>query len=246
MVTGTQSIRRALEILRTISKHNNEGLSLQELIKKTGIGRSTTHRIVSCLIDEGFAMRESRTKRYHVGMDSLQIGLSAISQTSVTESIKPLIMRLARITGDTVFLVIRQGDYALCIVREHGDFPVRIFTIGEGEKRLLGIGAGGLALLAMLSDDEISELYKRHEAELEKSGYPLATLMNKVRKCRKKGYSEMESKITPGISGVGYAFQLSRITYVAISFGAIKSRMSAKRRMELGKLLKNECDKWII
>lgn len=242
---GTQSIRRALEMLRVISEHNNQGLSLQKLTTITGLGRSTAHRLVSCLVEEGFAMRESMTKRYHVGLESLQIGLSAISETSVTDSLKPLIMRLARIAGDTVFLVIRQGDYALCIVREHGDYPIRIFTIDEGEKRLMGIGAGGLALLSMMDDQAISELYKRHEEELEKNGYHLDSLLNKVHQCRIKGYSEMESKITPGISGVGYAFQLSRITHVAISFGAVNSRLNSKRREQLGNLLKNECTEWV-
>src|SRR5699024_10157157 len=137
--SGTQSIRRALEMLRVLAEHNHNGLSLKELMETTGLGRSTAHRLISCLVDEGFAMRESLNKRYHIGLEALQIGLSAVSESSIIDSLRPLIMRLARISGDTVFLVIRQGDYALCLAREHGGFPVRIFTINEGEKRVLGV-----------------------------------------------------------------------------------------------------------
>lgn len=242
---GTQSIRRALEMLRVLAEHNNKGLSLKELTDTTGLGRSTAHRLISCLVDEGFAMRESLTKRYHIGLDALQVGLSAVSETSVTDSLRPLIMRLARMSGDTVFLVIRQGDYALCLAREHGDFPVRIFTISEGEKRILGVGAGGLALLASLPQETIKKIYKRHKVDLEKSGLTIPILKRKIREYKEKGFSETESTITPGISGVGYAFRPSRITHVAVSFGAIDSRMSPERRNELGELIKYECDNWL-
>jgi|SRR5690625_3235315 len=242
---GTQSIRRALEMMRVLAEHNNKGLNLKELMEITGLGRSTAHRLISCLVDEGFAMRESLTKRYHIGLEALQIGLSAVSETSVTDSLRPLIMRLARISGDTVFLVIRQGDYALCLAREHGDFPVRIFTINEGEKRLLGVGAGGLALLASLPKKTMEKIHQRHKAEMEKAGLSLTTLERKVREYKNKGYSETESTITPGISGVGYAFRPSRITHVAVSFGAIDSRLTSKRRKELGELMKFECNHWV-
>jgi len=52
-------------------------------------------------------------------------------------------------SGDTVFLVIRQGDYCLCLHREEGHFPVKVFTTDVGGRRLLGLGAGGLALIAL-------------------------------------------------------------------------------------------------
>ncbi len=242
---GTQSVRRALEMLRVVSEHNDGGLTLKELTQVTGLERSTAHRLISCLVEEGFAMRDALTRKYHVGMESLQVGLSAFAGDSATESLRPLVLRLARLSGDTVFLVMRQGDYALCLLREHGDFPVRIFTISEGEKRLMGIGAGGLALLSMLDDDAIEAVYARHKKGFDKAGCSLPVLLRKTNECRDKGYSETDSSITPGISGVGYAFSLSRITHVAISFGAMSSRLEEQRRQELGQMLIHECGAWL-
>lgn len=242
---GTQSIRRTLQMMRLLAENNPTGLSLKELTQASGLERSTAHRIISCLVEECFASRDPKTRRYHVGMDAMQIGLLAIGGQTITDTLRPLIMRLTRLSGDTVFLLIQQGDDALCLLREHGDFPVRIFTIDQGEKRLMGIGAGGLALLAELPDATIGAIHARHAEEYEQAHCPLATLMRKVEETRQTGHSEIVSTITPGVAGVGYAFTLSKITRVAISFGAISTRLDEYKRQKMGGLLRQECQEWL-
>lgn len=238
---GTQSVRRALQLLRLLALHEPDGLSLKEITLKSGLERSTAHRLVSALVEEQFIYRNTETKRLQIGIDAMQIGASALGNASITEQLKPLVMKLVRLVEDTVFLVVQQGDQALCLMHEHGNFPARIFTITVGEKRLLGIGAGGLALLSTYSDDAIERIYLRHETQYASLGFSLAQLMRRVEETRHVGYSQIVGAITPGISGVGHAFYLSRITQVAISFGAIESRMGLERRQQLGELLKVEC-----
>lgn len=232
-------------MLRLLAEHSPDGLNLKELTEVSGLERSTAHRLIACLVEECFASRDPKSRRYSVGMDALQVGLSALGSQSISDILRPLVMRLTRISGDTVFLVVQQGDHALCILREHGDFPVRIFTIEQGEKRLIGIGAGGLALLSALPDAAINAIYGRHTEEYERVGYTLATLMRKVEETRQAQYSEIISTITPGVAGVGYAFALSKITRVAISFGAISARLDETKRKEMGPLLAQECREWM-
>ena len=69
--------------------------------------------------------------------------------------------------------------------------------------------------------------------------------MLKARQTRRNGYSEIVDGITQGVSGVGYAFSLSQITRVAISFGAINPRLDAARRKQMGELLARECKAWV-
>lgn len=242
--TGTQSIRRALSLLRLIARHNEQGLTLGELTSMSGLERSTAHRLVSCLLEENFARRETDGKRLQLGIDAMQMGFSTMHHVPVTEELRPLAMKLSRLSEDTVFLVIQQGDNVLCLLREHGAFPVRIFTIGVGEKRLLGIGAGGLALLATHADTDIEVIYRRHEETYRKAGLSLPMLLEKCHLTRRNGYASIESTITPGVSGVGYAFSVSAITQVAFSFGAISPRLAGQRRAQMGRLLMEECSAW--
>lgn len=241
---GAQSIRRALHLLRILAQNDNDGLSLQKLTALSGLERSTAHRLISCLVEEQFARRSQEGRLYHLGVDAMQIGFSAMHRVPIADTLRPLAKRLCRLSGDTVFLVVQQGDHALCLLREHGDFPVRIFTIDVGEKRLVGMGAGGLALMAGFDDAVIAEIHQRHAPTYNAAGLSLDTLLSKAQLARNKGYAEIVDGITPGISGVGYAFQISDITRVAISFGAITPRLDSTRRQAMGELLKKECSEW--
>lgn len=241
---GTQSIRRVLQLLRLLAQHDQEGLTLQEIIARSGLERSTAHRLVSCLAEEHFA-RRADDRRYYLGIDAMQIGFSAMHRVPIADTLRPLTKRLSRLSGDSVFLVVRQGDHALCLLREHGDFPVRIFTIDVGEKRLLGIGAGGLALLSEFDDTTITDIHQRNAQAYQAAGLTLSALLQKAQQARAQGFAEIIDGITPGISGVGFAFPISDITRVAISFGAISQRLDTVRRQAMGRLLQKECTNWM-
>ncbi|MFA7668993.1 MAG: helix-turn-helix domain-containing protein [Burkholderiaceae bacterium] len=241
---GTQSIRRALHLLRLLAQNDRHGLSLQQLTAMSGLERSTAHRLISCLVEEQFARRSPDDRRYYLGIDAMQVGFSAMHRAPIADTLLPLAKRLCRLSGDTVFLVVEQGDHALCLLREHGEFPVRLFTIDVGERRLLGVGAGGLALLAQFDDAAIIEIHQRHAKEYDAAGLTIDGLLQKAQATRSKGYSEVVDSITVGISGVGHAFRISDMTQVAISFGAITQRLDAARRQSMGELLQEECSKW--
>ena len=97
--------------------------------------------------------------------------------------------RLARMSGDTVFLVIRQGDHCLCLHREEGPFPVKVFTTDIGGRRLLGLGAGGLAIMARLPDAEVLRIYERNAAEYAQADFTRERLLRAVHQTRAQGWA---------------------------------------------------------
>src|SRR5690625_1315811 len=98
-VSGTQSVRRALHMLRILAHNNATGLSLKELTEESGLERATAHRLITCLVEESFASRERKTKRYFVGIDAMQVGASMLGSRSISDTLRPLVMRLARLSG---------------------------------------------------------------------------------------------------------------------------------------------------
>jgi len=196
-------------------------------------------------VEEQFVEREADSRRYRLGMDAMQLGFSALRRVPMLDTLRPFAQRLARISGDTVFMVVRSGDHALCLLRESGGFFVKVFTMDEGERRLLGIGAGGLAMLANLPDAEIDAIYARHTSAYRQHGKDKTVLLRDIEQTRKSGYSEIVDSITPGVSGVGVAFAMSELTMVAFSLAAINSRLDATRRTEMGRWLCDECDTWL-
>ncbi|THJ31366.1 IclR family transcriptional regulator [Lampropedia aestuarii] len=240
LTSGAQSLRRALMVLRMLGQNQEEGLTLVQVIERVGLERSTVHRLLTCLVEEGFVERQEKGKVYRLGIDAVQLGTAGLRRMPLIDKYDALLQRLARISGDTVFFVIRQGDFCLCLQRQEGHFPVRVFTTNVGEKRLLGIGAGGLALMATLPDEEIAALVQRHAKNYAQMGFSLADMMVAVRETRQAGYSRIVDTITEGVSGVGCAFQVSPTQWAALSFGAISQRLPLARQHELGALLLQE------
>lgn len=237
---GAQSLRRSLGLLRLLASHHEDGITLTEVMAASGLERSTAHRLLSCLAEEQFAERDPETKSYRLGIDAMQLGFASMRRVPLVDSCRPLMQKLARMSGDTVFLVIRQGDYCLCLHREEGHFPVKVFTTDIGGRRLLGLGAGGLALMAQLSDAEVERIFERHVQEFAQANFTRERLMQAVKLTRKNGYADISDTLTVGVSGVGHTFMASPGTLAAISFGAISQRLPARRKKEMAELLRQQ------
>lgn len=238
-VPGTQSLGRGLGLLKLLANHQEAGLKLTEVIAASGLDRATAHRLLSSLVRERFVEKDPLTKQYRLGITSTQLGYASLRRMPMVDTCRPMMLRITRISGDTAFLMVRQEGHAFCLHRQAADFPVKVFTIDAGERRLLGIGAGGMAMLARLDDNEIAALHTKHAVAYRDNSYSMASLQAAVRRTRARGYAEVINTVTVGVTGVGAAIDV-RDMLISVSFAAINSRMDARRREELGHLLVDE------
>ncbi len=237
---GAQSACRVLQLLKRVASHQPEGVRLKMLVIESGLDRSTAHRLLGGLVAEGFVERTDVGKRYRLGLEAMQLGLASVGMPSVVERFRPMMRRLARETGDTVFLIVRSEDYALCLHREEGPYPVKAFVVSPGTRRLLGLSSVGLAILALRPEAEIAAAYARHMSAYERAGVSLDQLHTIAAEARRLGYAESMAPHSHETSGVGCAFRLSATTYAGVSIAAINSRMPAARKRELGERLVQE------
>lgn len=239
-ITGVQSASRALTLLRHIGTHHGQGVRLTDLIALTGLDKSTVHRLLTCLSEEGFIERIAFTKFYRLGVESMQLGLVSGDMAPLVDRFRPAMQRIARMSGETVFLVARSGPYAVCLHREAGAYPVRAVVVEPGQRRVLGISAVGVGMLAQESDENVADIYTRNRLIYERLGMSLDVIRRLVNATRQTGFSEMTDFGPMETSGVGYAFPISATTRVGISISGNNSRMNAQRRRELGVFLQQE------
>lgn len=238
---GAQNMRRSLLVLRVLGRHQEEGISVTDVIAETQLERSTAHRLLTCLVEERFAERDPLTRRYRLGIDAMQMGLASLRRAPLVASYQALMQRLARTSGDTVYLLVRQGDYTICLHREDGPYPVKVFSTRVGDARVLGIGVGGMAILAGLADEDVQRIHGQHAEAFEGAGLGPAAFARAVARTRRSGYSELLDTITAGVGGVGMAIpQPDGKPFAAISIASIQPRMLPARRAELGALLARE------
>ncbi len=236
---GTQSASKALRLLKIIGAHHAEGIRLKDLIELSQIDKSTAHRLLVCLLEEGMAERIGHSKSYRLGVETLQWGFSPSGMDALSERFRPVLMRLARITNDAVFLMVRSGDYVVCLSRVEGDHTTRAYVVEVGVRRLLGSSAVGLAMLAKLPEAEAHEVLARHEAAYRRQKYPLNDLKQLVRRSRNMGYSEITNTNSQA-DGVGVAFEVTKNCWAGISIAVASYRSSPERLKELASVLIQE------
>ena len=239
-VGGTQVLRRGLDLVQLIGAHHSSGMALRDLVALSGLSRPTAYRLVACLVQEGFAEKDALTGRYRLGLQAMQLGLRVMERPPVVERYRRAMKSLARMTGDTVFLVMRQGDHGLCLHRELGDFPIKALVIDVGERRLLGIGTGGLAILAHQTGAEVAAAYARNDKRYRDAGLECAQLLADVQEVRQRGYAVLKDRISVGVAGVGCSLEIEPGSTAAISIATVSPRMSWQRAQELAAMIQAE------
>lgn len=240
--TGTQSIQRAALLLREIAAHNRSGLRLVDLAIRSNLERPTVHRILKSLVVENLVAQNPENRRYFLGQALFEFGLAAAQQFSLRDLCQASLNRIADKTGDTVFLTLRNGSEAVCIDRKDGAYPIKVFTLNIGDRRPLGVGAGGLAILAALPQQQIQEIVSDNTPQLANhGGLGAPALMTHVRQTQELGYSLHDVRSVSGVKAIGAAIRnKTGEAFAALSISALADRMNGKRCKELVALLKSE------
>ncbi len=240
-LSGTQSIERALLLLREIAAHNRGGSRLLDLATRTGLQRPTVHRMLKCLAAENIVQQDPDSHRYFLGSMVFELGLTAAPRYNLKEICHPALTRIAEATGDTAFLTQRSGLDAVCIDRREGAFPIKTFTLEIGMRRPLGVGTGSVAILGALSEEEIRHTIEANAARLPEYGLTAGSLTAQVRRAQKLGYAVRDAPSLAGVRSIGVALRnQGSVAFASLSVSTISSRMNDKRVAELATMLKNE------
>ncbi len=96
--------------------------------------------------------------RYILGRSLVRKGELARQSHRSLADIADSVGRIAALTGDTAFYTERSGSIGICVWREDGNGPFRNNVLSVGDQHPLGIGAGALAILAALPEDEAERI----------------------------------------------------------------------------------------
>lgn len=227
--SDTNSVQKVCRLLRTLS--TPVPLRLADIAEGSGVNKATALRLLDSLIGEGFVLRDEATKRYTLGDEALALGIAMQGRDHIRNRARPALLRLAASTGDTMLLSTRSGVESVCIDREFGSYPIRANYLDLGMRRPLGVGAGSLALLAWLPDDEVAAVLALIGPRLGKR-YPRITvelLEREVQLARQRGYALLLDVVVDQMGGIGVPVLGSDGRAVAaISLAALTSRITPR------------------
>jgi DNA-binding IclR family transcriptional regulator len=197
---GIQVIARAADILRAL-RSAPEGLSQAEVADRVGLARSTIHRLLNALENEGLVESGGPRGRYGLGPE---IGRMAdTARRGLLSSIHPLLEELSQEVNETVDLSVLERNQATFV--DQVVAPHRLRAVSSvGESFLLHCTANGKAFLASMSPQDLARATSGNLARLtEHTITEPAALHQELQRVRAEGIAYDRQEHTEGICAVG-------------------------------------------
>jgi DNA-binding IclR family transcriptional regulator len=186
---GSRTLGRGLEVLKALSQAP-DGATVAALSTRTGLDRAVLYRLLDTLTAEGFAVRDSDTRRFHLGVSVIELGIRATRQLDVRRYALPGMRSLMEQAHEAVCLAVRDRRDVVVVDRvEPRGLSARV-NYPVGTRHALVAGAHGRALLFQFEPELRRDLGASPElsADLETS--------------RTRGYALSLDEIDRGVVGV--------------------------------------------
>ncbi len=240
---GAQSVERATSLLMLLARYRSHGASLRDVVADSGLKQPTARRLLLALMRTGLVEQDAETRRYLLGPSCYVLGTLAADRFGIHGMALEGLVALAQASGDNAFLTLRSGTYGVCVHRQEGTYPIRSHVLSAGDRHPLLVGAGNLAILAALPDQEVNFIIATHGAACF-ARYPhlcAQGLRDGIAEARQRGFSVNRGAIFQGSWGIGTVVRDgSGAPIAALSIAAIEGRLDEARQDELGAALLKE------
>lgn len=234
------TLHKSMLVLRALRDAETGGLQAGQIARATGSHRVTVHRLLRSLDREGLVERDDN-HCYHLGPQAWLLGMAANRRFDLNALAGASLDRIEAETHDTIYLLRHVGDDVLCVGRRDGTYPIKSLVMEVGKSYPLGVGGGGLAVLAALADPEAKEALERVRTRLD--AYPKVSV-TRIRQLladtRRQGYAFWPALISEALVVAVPILDREQRPLGALSCAAIKERLDPRRRLRIVALLKAE------
>jgi DNA-binding IclR family transcriptional regulator len=244
--TENRNIHRVSQVLDALAAAK-AGLRLTDIAEQIQLGKSTVHRLLAGLVANRMVELDEETGRYFLGLKLLAWSSAVKNRFAFARLAEPALDRIAQRTHDTVYLVARVGDEIVCLDCREGSYPIKVLTLGVGDRRPLGIGAGSMAILAALPDVELERIMETQASERAPFPFDEPQLRQMIANARRDGYAYNNVHLFHGMEKVpgmaAIAVPLRRPDgwpVAALHVTTITARLEPPRRESVLAILKKE------
>jgi IclR family pca regulon transcriptional regulator len=195
-----QSAAKVFAVLRAFDVAAPE-LTISEVAERAGLDRGTAFRLIHTLCRLGYLSAVSRSSRFRLTLQCLDLGYSALSQTHLTDLALPLLRALVPDMAEAASLGVLDGADVVYVQR------AQVETARDGLDRRIGrrfsayASALGHAILAFLPRDrQIEVLSTRERVKLsERTLIDLDALLERLALVRRQGYAVSDGENAYGL-----------------------------------------------
>lgn len=237
-----KSAARVLDIFSVLVKHP-DGLSLTELCEILQYPKSSTHGLLSTMLQRGYLRHGRRERTYRLGPALFELGSAYIASTSLVSDGWEVVRSTARICDETVHLAVLDGREVLYVAKEEGTNTIRM--VSAVGKRFPAYATGvGKMLLANLDDDELTLFFPDSETLPQITPNTICNtshIRHAIREARTNGYAIDLQESTPGLCCVAApVYDAHGDICAGISISVPSIRFTETRKHELIALVQTQ------
>jgi DNA-binding IclR family transcriptional regulator len=234
-VAAVLSAGKALTILEVLLQ-TADPLSAREIGERSGVNRTTVHRLLNTLMLHGWVERHAEGG-YRLSVKFLALARVSEQVRGFFEEIRPALLPLSELSRETVHVGVLDGFDVVHVDKieslEHVGVSSRIGSRGVTHRTGLG-----KALLAASSDDYISDYItrgRRRATPYRVEAVEVDTIWASVAETRERGYSIDDEDDSVGVRCLGAAIRGTGGNPVfAISLTGPSPRFTRAKCEELG------------
>jgi DNA-binding IclR family transcriptional regulator len=200
-------------------------LTLAQIVRRTGLPRSSAHRMLDRLVQLRWLRRSGRD--YELGMRLVELGSLAVHQDRLVRAAGPLLAELHRATGLVVHLAVLDGPDVVYLEKV-GDRMIGALPTRVGARQPAHCTAVGKAILAYSDEDAAVDLQARKTKYSIASSSQLAVELAKV---RAHGVAFEREESLPGFGCVAAPIGNPGEAVAAVSVCGPMNRMTFDQRL---------------
>lgn len=239
MVNKVQSVDRAFLILELLS-HYNEGLGITKISNHTNLHKSTVHRLISSLVQNGFVDQCPTTSNYRITLKMYEIGSRRLKDLDILTASKPYTEKISKILNEVVHLVIREEENIVYIDKIKAENTIQL-TSNIGKRVPMYSTSVGKAMLAYTDSKVVEEIWYNTDIKklTENTIIHFKTFKNELLKVHELGFAVDNEENEKGVKCVGAPiFGLNSEVVGAISVSAPSNRITKKNIKKIGDTVK--------
>ena len=202
-MSKVQSVDRVLNLLELVSE-KKDGTTISDLTSKTDLHKSTIHRLLGALVENGYIV-QTEDQKYKISYKLYKLGVNALSGTNVVETARDIIKVLSKDVKEVVHLVVRDDVEVVYVDKENSYSNLSIMGSRIGSNAPMYTTSVGKALLFNAEESEIKYVWDNSEIKkiTTNTHTDYKSFLKDVMVSKERGYAIDDEENEKGIKCTG-------------------------------------------
>lgn len=239
---AVQALDRGLSLLEILAEE--DGLTLSELSRRSGVSASTVHRILLTLESRAYVQHDMERGLWLVGVGAFKTGSAFLRNRRVANMGRATMHALMEASGETVNLGIEDNGEVVFISQVESHDTLRAF-FRAGSRGAMHASGVGKALLAELPEHRVRQIcaFRRLERFTEHTITDLGALLQELAEGRRNGWALDDEERSLGMRCVAAPIFNEHAEAIAgVSVSGPTVRVTPRKLDDFGPMVRRAAD----